>query len=161
MAHLESLGRVDGRVGEAEANPDGAVADDRERTSQLEVGTPEVAAPVVEVGLQRHAFLHDSENLRGVREGEKGYGASDGALEAPVEAAAADARLDEAVEVPCVLEAFWADLFLLLELLEVVEVGLEAVERAAEPLPRRRWRRRRASLARWRPSRFGDRELRP
>ena len=134
------------------------MADDRARTSQLEEVTPEGMASVVEVGLQRRVFLHDSEDLRGVREGEKGYGASDGALEAPAEAAAADADLGEDVEAPCVLEAFSADLFLLLE---VAEVCLEAVERAAEPLPRRRWRRRPASLERWRPSHFDDRELRP
>ena len=152
---------MDDRVEGEEANQDVAVAGARVKTSPLAEGRLEVASPVVEAAPQRHFFPCVSEDLRGVREGEKGYGASDGALEAPVEAAAADARLDEAVEVPCVLEAFWADLFLLLELLEVVEVGLEAVERAAEPLPRRRWRRRRASLARWRPSHFDDPELRP
>ena len=119
--------------------------------------------PAAEVGLQRLLFLCVLENLRGVREGEKGHGSSDGALEAPAEAAAAAAAAavavdpDEGVEDPCAMEASWADLSVLLEPLEDEGVFLEAAETEGRRLPRRRWRKRLVSLARSRPSHFDDR----
>ena len=138
VALLESLVRVDDRVEGEEANQDVAGAGARVKTSPLAEERLEVASPVVEAALQRHFFPCVSENLRGVREGEKGYGASDEALEALAAAAAADADLDEGVGALCASRAFSAELFLLLAVPEDGEVCLEAVEMAARPLQRRR-----------------------
>ena len=147
-----SLGRVDGRAVSEVASQDGAAADDRERTNPLAEGMLEGALPVAEAGLQRRLVPRVPENLRGVREGEKGYEASDEALEAPAEAVVAAAAvaaavdLDEGVEDPCAVEASWEDPSLLLEPLEDEDVFLEAAGTEGRRLPRRRWRRRLASL---------------
>ena len=122
---------------------------------------------MAEVDLQRLLFPCVPENLRGVREGEKDYGASDEALEAPAEAAAAAAAVDEAedpdegVEALDAPEVSWVALSPLLEPLEGVEVCLEAVEKGARRLPHRRWRKKLASLARLRLSHSDDRGPRP
>ena len=110
------------------------------RTSPLAEGMLGGASPVVEAVLQRHLFLRVSEDLRGVREGEKDYGASDEALEVPAEAAAADEVLGEDVEALCASEVCVEELFPLLEAPGDVEACLEAEERAVRPLPRRRRR---------------------
>ena len=133
VARSESLGRVDALVEEEGANPDAAVEVARERTSLLAREAPEEGSLAAASAGRDFCLFCESKDLQEKEAKEKRYEAPDEPLEAPGEAAAADA--EPAGDVGASLEP----VSVVEELLEGVDACLEEEEMEA-PLPRRRRR---------------------